>query len=158
MTSPLAIPTDLAGIERFAYQLFSRAADEPPRPFGVAQGEPAGPAARLQAAALDPARLQRDFEKQSESPEEVLGTRSSIPLAYRLWLAHLLWLEAVLHTLDCRPADLTAAELAGLQAVARARARFLRTHEFCPHCDAVNPRWTGASGPASRCRHCHQEL
>jgi hypothetical protein len=39
--------------------------------------------------------------------------------------------------------------------VARARSRFLRAHQFCPHCEAVNARIR--SGDA-RCRRCHQEL
>ena len=75
-----------------------------------------------------------------------------IPLAYQLWLAHLLWLEEVLHTLDCRPGDVTAAELAGLQALSRARARFLQEHQFCSRCQAANPRF------AQRCRRCAQEF
>ena len=75
-----------------------------------------------------------------------------IPLAYQLWLAHLLWLEEVLHTLDCRPGDVTAAEFAGLQALSRARARFLQEHQFCSRCQAANPRF------AQRCRRCAQEF
>ena len=75
-----------------------------------------------------------------------------IPLAYQLWLAHLLWLEEVFHTLDCRPGDVTAAELAGLQALSRARARFLQEHQFCSRCQAANPRF------AQRCRRCAQEF
>ncbi|MBI4461752.1 MAG: hypothetical protein HY653_02495, partial [Acidobacteria bacterium] len=98
---------------------------------------------RLRAAALNPERLQETLAAAAPPP---------IPLPYRLWLGHLLWLEDVLHTLDCRPADLTAAELAGLQALARARARFLRAYELCPACGAPNPRFT------QRCRRCHQEL
>lgn len=142
MTAVLPVTTDLAGIERFAYRLFASAAQpsfsSPTR------------SSRLTAAALDPGRLQRSAVPR-RSP--------AIPLAYRLWLSHLLWLEEVLHALDCRPADVAAVELAGLQAVARARARFLEAHEFCPHCRAANPRWsrTGAASPA-RCRSCHREL
>lgn len=148
MTSPLParpelaerVTADPAGLERFAYQLFSQAAEETPLPPPQA--------GRLRAAALDPDRL----EHVLNHPGQGLSSRSAIPLPYRLWLAHLLWLEDVLHTLAARPTDLTAAELAGLQALARARARFLRTHRFCPHCDAATPR------PARRCRRCQQEI
>lgn len=113
MNAPRPVAADYAGLERFAYELFTQAAQE----------APARQPARLRAAALDPDRL----TKKQESPEAVLSTRFPIPLAYRLWLGHLLWLEEVLHTLDCRPAEVTGVELAGLQAVARARARFLST-------------------------------
>ena len=99
---PQPVATDFAGLERFAFELFTRTAGEPDD-------------ARRRAAALDPGRL------------GALDPASAVPLAYRLWLAHLLWLEEVLHTLDCRPADVTGVELAGLQALARARARFLST-------------------------------
>ncbi len=141
----LPATADNAAIERFAYQLFCQAGEENGR-------QPS----RLSAAALNPVRLQRTSvspeEVRSSSRAEARDTRSSIPLAYQLWLSHLLWLEDVLHTLDCRPADVTSVELAGLQAVARARARFLRAHQFCIHCEAVNPRL------AQRCRRCHKEL
>lgn len=139
-SSPRTVPVcaDAAGIERFAYQLFCQA------------GEPSGrvsrSATRLTAAALDPQRLQEAAQKAPE--------HTTIPLAYQLWISHLLWLEDVLHTLECRPAELTAVELAGLQALARARSRFLRSHQFCPHCDAVNPR----TRSAARCRRCQQEM
>ena len=105
MNAPQPVAADYAGLERFAYELFTQAAQE----------VPARQPARLRAAALDPDRLAR------------AGSLSAVPLAYRLWLGHLLWLEEVLHTLDCRPAEVTGVELAGLQAVARARARFLST-------------------------------
>lgn len=165
MTLPHSITADTLGVERFAYQLFCRAADETARP------RPSLP--RLEAAALNPNRLhealdppehQQGFppvQPPKESPEEVLCTRSTpVPLAYRIWLTHLLWLEDVLHTVACRPAELTAAELAGLQALNRARSRFLRAHQFCPHCDALNPRSSRARSGKSlrRCRRCHQEL
>ncbi|MFQ5695644.1 MAG: hypothetical protein ACE5HB_06615, partial [Terriglobia bacterium] len=132
-------------LERAAYQLFCQAAGNAAEPRTHA---------RLTAAALDPRRLQEQLEHR-ESPEEVPGTRSSTPLAYRLWLAHLLWLEGILHTLDCRPADISASELAGVQALSRARARFLRSHQFCPRCGAANKSLLTAS---SRCHHCHQPL
>lgn len=146
-SSPRPVPAcaDAAGIERFAYQLFCQAGEE---------GRPSlQAAARRSAAALDPQRLQ---EAARNAPEH-----AAIPLAYQLWISHLLWLEDVLHTLECRPAELTAVELAGLQALARARSRFLRSHQFCPHCDAVNPRTCGAARPAAggaRCRRCQQEI
>ena len=150
--TPLPVTTDFAGVEHFAYRLFARATRE--------DSPPPRQASRLHAAALNPSRIQENLG----SPEVAApgDARQSIPLAYRLWLAHLFWLEDVLHTLDCRPSDVTGVELAGLQAVARARARFLQTHDFCPHCQAANPRWglpklrDGSSPP--RCRRCHQEL
>ncbi len=176
--TPLPVTTDFAGVEHFAYLLFARATRE--------DSPPPRQASRLHAAAINPSRIQENLgspevaapaqtplraEAQSLSPVPQRGTRdtrpsltglSFIPLAYRLWLAHLFWLEDVLHTLDCRPSDVTGVELAGLQAVARARARFLQTHDFCPHCQAANPRWglpklRDASSPP-RCRRCHQEL
>ena len=135
---PIPAAVDVPTIEGFAYKLFRFAAEEtasaPKR------------LARLTAAAIDPDRL------NSARPEG--STNLSIPLPYQLWLSHLLWLEEVVHTLECRPGDLTAVELAGLQAVARARARFLREHSICPHCDAVNPRLTAGN----RCRRCQKEL
>jgi NADH pyrophosphatase NudC (nudix superfamily) len=139
-SSPRLVPAcaDAAGIERLAYQLFCQAGEEGRRSSRAAT--------RLAAAALDRQRLQ---EATRHSPEQ-----TPIPLAYQLWISHLLWLEDVLHTLECRPAELTAVELAGLQALARARSRFLRSHQFCPHCDAVNPRTRGAA----RCRRCQQEM
>ena len=85
-------------------------------------------------------------------PPVSASNSGGIPLAYQLWLAHLLWLEEVLHTLDCRPGDVTAAELAGLQALSRARARFLQEHQFCSRCQAADPRF------AQRCRRCAQEF
>lgn len=144
MTSPLPVTTDLPAIERFAYELFCQAGDQ-------TRESPQRPPARLTAAALNPERLQQEFQSPEEPRASGRG-RSPIPLAYQLWLAHLLWLEDVLHTLDCRPAEVTSVELAGLQALARARACFLRSHQVCPHCDAVNPRL------AQRCRRCRQEL
>ncbi|HKZ52499.1 MAG TPA: hypothetical protein VJ085_04375 [Candidatus Acidoferrales bacterium] len=139
-SSSRAIPVcaDATGIERFAYQLFCQAGEEGTRSSRTAS--------RLAAAALDPQRLQEAAWHSAE--------QAPIPLAYQLWISHLLWLEDVLHTLECRPAELTAVELAGLQALARARSRFVRSHQFCPHCDAVNPR----TRTATRCRRCQQEI
>ncbi|MFQ5778795.1 MAG: hypothetical protein ACE5IP_12385 [Terriglobia bacterium] len=167
MSAPHSVTADALGVERFAYQLFCRAADESPHP------RPSLP--HLQAAALNPDRLHEALDPpehlqgfppvqpRKESPEEprafLRGRSASIPLAYRVWLTHLLWLEDVLHTVACRPAELTAAELTGLQALNRARSRFLRAHQFCPHCDALNPRVRAARGKTlGRCRRCHQEL
>ena len=90
--------------------------------------------------------------KPDRVPPVSASNSGGIPLAYQLWLAHLLWLEEVLHTLDCRPGDVTAAELAGLQALSRARARFLQEHQFCSRCQTANPRF------AQRCRRCAQEF
>ncbi len=135
---PIPAAADVPAVESFAYQLFRFAADEVAR-------EPRR-LARLTAAAIAPDRLS---STASERPGSL-----SIPLPFQLWLSHLLWLEEVVNTLECRPADLTAVELAGLQAVARARARFLRQHRICPHCDAVNPRLAADK----RCRRCHEEL
>lgn len=136
MSRVLPMSADVPAIEHFAFQLFRFAAEETAR-------QPRQQA-RLAAAAI--------------APERVVDAQRSdslaIPLPFQLWLSHLLWLEEVVHTLECRPADLTAAELAGLQAVARARARFLRQHRICPHCEAVNPRLAAGK----RCRRCHEEL
>jgi hypothetical protein len=140
MTSPHPVTADFAALERYAYALFRDAADAP--------APDARRRARLASAALDAERLSAAADATRESGWY-------IPLPHRLWLAHLLWLEDVLRTLDCRPGDVTAVELAGLQAVARARARFLREHVFCPHCDAANPRF--ASAKTQRCRHCQRE-
>ncbi len=134
------LPTavDVPAIENFAFQLFRFAAEETARQPRLQ--------ARLAAAAIAPERVRAvDAHPPGSLP---------IPLPFQLWLSHLLWLEEVVQTLECRPADLTAAELAGLQAVSRARARFLREHRICPHCDAVNPRLTASK----RCRRCHEEL
>lgn len=136
----VAVCSDFAGLERFTYQLFCRAADEtlwPPRSAG-----------RLAAAAVNPSRLQNRLQDSAPPP---------VPLAYQLWLSYLLWLEEVLHALDCGPADVSGVELGGLQALARARARFLRTHQVCPRCEGVNPRTGTAPGGTARCRRCLQE-
>jgi len=140
LSSPRAVPVcaDAAGIEHFAYQLFCQAGEDGARTSRSAT--------RLAAAALDPQRLQ---EAARNAPEQ-----TTIPLAYQLWISHLLWLEDVLHTLECRPAELTAVELAGLQALTRARSRFVRSHQFCPHCDAINPR----TRSAARCHRCQKEI
>jgi len=137
MTVSLPVAADSAALERFAFELFCGAAEATP-PDGRQT-------ARLRAAAITPARLEDQLNRSADAAPP------AIPLAYRLWLAHLLWLEEVLHTLDSRPAEVTAAELAGLQAVARARAQFLRAYEFCPRCQAPNRRGS------ARCRHCHSE-
>lgn len=137
-TRAVAACADRAGLEHFAYQLFCQAAEQSARSPRTT--------ARLTAAAINPQRLKETAPPTSAAPP--------IPLAYQLWISHLLWLEEVLETLDCRPSELTSAELAGLQAVARARARFLHSHQVCPHCQGVNPR----SGEAARCRRCHREL
>jgi len=144
--------SDAAALERHAYALFAQAAEE------TAQRSVRRTAQRnrLHAAALRPLRV------AAQETGESAGTR--VPFAYQLWLAHLLWLEEVAQTLACRPADLTAAELAGLLALARARARFLRNHPFCPRCDAANPRLpaveglSAGEGTARRCRVCSQEF
>jgi hypothetical protein len=139
---PIPAPADLGALEQHAYALFCHAAEESAR-------EPRRPA-RL-TGAVDPARVeaaQRGSRAARPTPP------ASVPLAHQLWLSHLLWLEELVQTLECRAAELTAAELAGLQAVARARARFAREHRLCPHCDAVNPRF----GRGARCRRCHQEM
>ena len=137
--------SDFTGLEHFAYVLFCWAAEdsaESPRAPDRAR-------ARLEAAALDPQRVASDAPARSER---------SIPLAYQLWLAYLFWLEEVIRTLDCCPRDISSVELAGLQAVARARARFLRTHQVCPRCEALNPRNAVTTGHRARCRRCFQEL
>ncbi len=120
-------------LERYAYLFFLRAAET--------AVPSAGQSSRLRAAALDPRRMQ-----------EVVAPRPRVPLAAQLWLGYLLWLEETLQTLSAGLADVSAAELAGLFALARARSRFLREHRFCPHCEAPNPR------PARRCRRCQKEF
>lgn len=137
MPATTSVCADAVGLERHAYQLFCHAADEAARPAHRAT-------TRRRAAALNPERL-----RQATAPRET----QRVPLAYQLWIAHLLWLEEVLHTLDWGPQSLTAVELAGLQALSRAREHFARSHRFCPHCEAVNPRSAGTT----RCRRCHQE-
>lgn len=126
---------DLAALEEFAYQ------------FLCAASQPASAAPRLRASALNPARLERTHTRSVP-----LTGRKRIPLAYELWLDYLFELDALLHYVQLTPRALTALELQGLQALARARMRFLRRHSFCPHCDAANPR------AAARCAHCHKEL
>jgi hypothetical protein len=135
----VSVCADPAGLERYAYELFCRAAEE------TTAAPLRGRKPRLEAA-LNPARLKQAAQTAT----------APVPLPYQLWIAHLLWLEEALHTLDWRPGDLTAVELAGLQALSRARARFARSHQFCPHCEAVNPRPRGSTH-ATRCRRCHQE-
>jgi len=136
----VSVCSNPVALERFAYQLFHHAAQETARP-------PQATGATRLAAALNPARLQQAGPDPQPAP---------VPVAYQLWLSHLLWLEEVLQTLDWRPHDLTAVELAGLQALARARARFARTHQLCPHCEAVNPR--APSARPAHCRRCRQEF
>ncbi len=139
---PIPAPADLAALEQHAYALFCHAAEESAR----APRRPARP-----SGAINPARLEAS---QRGSREARPAPLASVPLAHQLWLSHLLWLEEVVQTIECRAAELTAAELAGLQTVARARARFAREHRICPHCDAVNPRFSRGA----RCRRCHQEM
>ncbi|MFQ5817978.1 MAG: hypothetical protein ACE5H2_08495 [Terriglobia bacterium] len=134
----------LAAVEQFAYQLLCEAS-QPARTDA---------APRLRAAALNPARLER-----AQLSSASLPGRDSIPLAYEIWLDYLFELDALLHYVQLSPRALTALELQGLQALARARTRFLRRHSFCPHCDAANPRpAVGGAGAAQRCAHCHKEL
>jgi hypothetical protein len=75
-----------------------------------------------------------------------------IPLGYELWLDYLFELEGMHRQIAFSPRALTAVEFAGLEALSRARARFLREHTFCLHCEAANRR------PARTCAHCHKEL
>ncbi|MGH9804940.1 MAG: hypothetical protein ACRD4D_07190 [Candidatus Acidiferrales bacterium] len=66
----------------------------------------------------------------------------------------MLWLEEALRALGAPPREVTGVELAGLQALGRARTRFLESHQVCRRCEHVNPR-----GAASlRCRRCSAEL
>lgn len=123
---------DLAAVENYAYQLLCDAAT-PDRSHSVP---------RLRASALNPERLNRAHDSPARQ----------IPLAYHLWLDYLFELDAQLHYLHLGPRALSALELQGLQALARARARFLRRHSFCPHCEAANLR------SAQRCARCHKEL
>lgn len=146
---PLPAPADLGALEQHAYTLFCHAAEETSR-------EPRR-LARF-AGAVDPSRVETQQRRVLETRPALL---TSVPLGHQLWLSHLLWLEEVVQTIECRAAELTAVELAGLQAVARARARFVREHRICPHCDAVNPRFARGARPASggvTCRRCHQEM
>ena len=130
----VATSTDLAGLERYAYRLLCQTTDER-RP--TSRG-----AARL-AAALDPQRLERAGE-----------TSPPVPLAYQLWLSYLLWLEEALRALGAPPGDVSGVELAGLQALGRARDRFLNAHQVCPRCQGVTPRATAAK----RCSRCGHQL
>lgn len=136
-SAPIHPGRDTRALEEFAYQLLCEAAT----PALAA-------ASRLRAAALNPARLERAPESRAALP----AGRTPVPLAYEIWLDYLFELDALLPYVRLRPRTLTAIELGGLQAVARARARFLRHHRFCPHCDAASPRH------AARCAHCHREL
>lgn len=131
-TNPAA---DTAALERHAYELFTQAAQDRTTASSTARH------ARLQEAALNPARLERAAAPQPH-----------VPLGFQLWLAYLLWLEAALDTLAASWKNVTSAELAGLLALARARARFLRDHQTCPRCETLNPRH------ARRCRRCSQEF
>ncbi len=125
---------DTPAIERYGYQLFCDAAE--------AIAERPNARARRAAAALDPKRLQPSTG--SAAP--------AVPLAFQVWISHLLWLEETLERLNSRAEEITAAEMAGLTALARARSRFTREHRLCPHCEAVNPR------AATRCRRCGKEF
>jgi len=128
-----AASSDFAGLERYAYRLLCET---------TVQRRNGNSTAR-RAAALDPQRLERADEKTPP-----------VPLAYQLWLSYLLWLEEALRALGAEPRDVSGVELAGLQALGRARTRFLESHQVCPHCEHINPR--GAT--ASRCRRCSGEL
>lgn len=138
---------DLVALEDFAYRLLCEAGPE-------ASGATPAALPRLRASALNPARLERSPATSDAAPSRTdSGLRGKpIPLAYEIWLGYLLDLDTQLHYLQFGAPALTALELRGLQALARARARFLRQHSFCPHCEAPNPR------PAQRCARCHKEL
>lgn len=131
---PTAASSDFAGLERYAYRLLCRTTDEPHR---------AGRGQARRAAALDPQRL----ERAEPAPPPV-------PLAYQLWLGYLLWLEEALRALGAPPGDVSGVELAGLQALGRARQRFLQSHQLCPRCQGVAPRGSAAT----RCRRCGFDL
>ena len=132
-TSALHVSADSALLERCAYHLFTRAArplDDPRR------------RARFRDAALNPERLDASSNLDA-----------IVPFAARLWLSYLFWLEGALELLNPNLfADITAAEGAGLAALARARARFLGEHSICPRCHSPNPR------SAARCHRCSQEF
>jgi len=133
--SPRHVGYDLTALTEFAYQVLCAAAAPEMNP------------ARLRASAINPARLSAQQLQVTERK-----ARSSIPLAYEIWLSYLFELEALLHYVHLQARELTAVERQGLEALSRARARFLRTHRFCPHCEAANPR------VAKHCAHCHKEL
>ena len=124
---------DLDALEQHAYRLLQQAGEE--------SRNPTGQSARLRAAALKPERLE---ESNESSPP--------VPLAFQLWLAYLLWFDEAVQSLPGCFVDVRASELAGLTALNRARARFVREHRSCPHCEALNSRH------ARRCRRCAQEF
>ena len=130
---------DLNALEQHAYRLLQQAGEE--------SRAGAGQNARLRAAALQPERIER-IEESHESHE----SPPPVPLAFQLWLAYLLWFDEALQSLPGCFVDVRASELAGLTALNRARARFIREHRSCPHCEALNSRH------ARRCRRCAQEL
>lgn len=132
-TAPVHPGCDFAALERFAFQLLCDA--------GTSM--PASSAARLRASALCPEALSRRANHFQTN---------RMPVAYQLWLDYLFELDTLLHYTRFTPHALTALELRGLKAIARARARFLRSHTLCPHCEAANPR------AARHCAHCHKEL
>jgi len=127
------VSADAPLIERCAYRVFAEAAQAP------ADGRRR---ARFRAAALDPRRI-----------EQGNSHGAPVPFAVALWLSYLLWLEANLYLFTSRAFNsVTAAEAAGLQALARARARFASGHSFCSRCEAPNPH------SAARCRRCSREF
>lgn len=130
----VAVSTDLAGLERHAYRLLCQTTDE---------RRSTTRANARRAAALDPQRLERADEKTPP-----------VPLAYQLWLSYLLWLEEALRALGAPPRDVSGVELAGLQALSRARTRFLDAHQVCPRCQGVTLRATATK----RCSRCGQDL
>jgi hypothetical protein len=130
----IAASADFAGLERYAYRLLCQTAEN---------GHRTGRSAARRAAALDPQRLERNVDAPP-----------AVPLAYQLWLSYLLWLEEALRALGAPPRNFSGVELAGLQALARARTRFLDSHQACPRCHAVSRR----SLAVARCRRCGYEL
>ncbi len=134
------VSADAPLIERCAYRIFAASAE----PVSDERRR-----ARFRAAALDPGRLERGNAKGNSHAENA----APVPFAVALWLSYLLWLEANLHLCTSRAFNsVTAAEAAGLQALARARARFASDHSFCSRCEAPNPH------SAARCRRCSREF
>ena len=137
------VSADTSLIEQWAYRVFIASAEPVPDERRRA---------RFRAAALDPGRVDPGWVDPRRAGNRIRSA-SHVPFAAGLWLSYLLWLEATFQLFA--PGDLedvTAAEAAGLTALARARARFGSAHSFCPRCEAPNPRG------APRCRRCSREF
>jgi hypothetical protein len=87
-------------------------------------------------------------EHQAAARQKLYKPRT-LPEGYYVWVAHLIWLEAML---EVATFALFAVEAEGLRMLKQERGRFQSAHPPCPHCGMPN------EPHALCCRECGGEM